>query len=190
MILFGWRVSIAYTIVTAVWALFAPVLWDRLGLSQQVKRVKVISDEETQTPWRGLRAELRPALAEAWSDLRPLLFPMLIGVAIGACIYGFVPQDQLANIAGDGKPWSVPLAAVIGIPLYVRVETMLPIGLALRSAGVGLGAVFALMIGGAGASIPEVSMLTALFKPRLVAAFVVTVIGTAIAAGYLIPLAA
>ena len=49
---------------------------------------------------------------------------------------------------------------------------------------------FALMIGGAGASIPEVSMLTALFKPRLVAAFVVTVIGTAIAAGYLIPLAA
>lgn len=190
VILFGWRVSIAYTIVTAVWTLFAPVLWDRLGLSQQVKRVKVISDEETQTPWRGLRAELRPALAEAWSDLRPLLFPMLIGVAIGACIYGFVPQDQLANIAGDGKPWSVPLAAVIGIPLYVRVETMLPIGLALRSAGVGLGAVFALMIGGAGASIPEVSMLTALFKPRLVAAFVVTVIGTAIAAGYLIPLAA
>ncbi|WP_295647033.1 permease [uncultured Corynebacterium sp.] len=79
---------------------------------------------------------------------------------------------------------------VLGVPLYVRGETMLPIGLALSSAGIGLGAVFALMIGGAGASIPEVSMLTAMFKPRLAVTFVVTIIVTAIAAGYLIPLIA
>ena len=81
---------------------------------------------------------------------------------------------------------AVPLAAVLGVPLYVRIETMLPIGLALSSAGMGLGAVFVLMIGGAGASIPEVLMRTAMFTPRLV----VTIIVTAIASGYLIPLIA
>lgn len=97
---------------------------------------------------------------------------MLIGVTIGAVIYGAVPQSFLATVAGPGNPVAVPVAAIIGIPLYVRAEAALPIGLALTSAGVGLGPVFALIIGGAGASIPEVSMLSALFKPRLLAAFV------------------
>ncbi len=190
VLLFGWRVAIMYTVVTAAWSLLAPVVWENLGMASQIKRVKVVGNNAEHTPWAGLKTEIRPALAEAWSDLRPLLIPMVIGVAVGACIYGFVPQDQLAAVAGEDKPWAVPLAAVLGVPLYVRIETMLPIGLALQSSGVGLGAVFALMIGGAGASIPEVSMLTAMFKPRFVATFVATVIGTAIAAGYLIPLIA
>lgn len=189
VLLFGWRVMFAYALVTALWSLLAPLAWERLGLASEVKRVRVVGGQEDR-PWAGLRRELRPALDEAWSDLRPLLAPMLVGIAIGAAIYGFVPQDQLAAVAGDDQPWAVPLAAVLGIPLYVRVETILPIGLALSSAGVGLGAVFALMIGSAGASIPEVSMLTALFKPRLVIAFVATVLATAIAAGFLIPLLA
>lgn len=55
---------------------------------------------------------------------------MVLGVSVGAFIYGFVSQDQLAAVAGDDKPWAVPLAAVLGVPLYVRIETMLPIGLA------------------------------------------------------------
>lgn len=190
VLLFGWRIALVYTVVTAAWALFAPVIWERIGMANQVKRVKVVGNSSTSRPWAGLRDEIRPALGEAWSDLRPLLVPMVLGVSVGACIYGLVPEDQLVAIAGDDKPWAVPLAAVLGVPLYVRIETMLPIGLALSSAGMGLGAVFSLMIGGAGASIPEVSMLTAMFKPRLVVTFVVTIIGTAIAAGYLIPLIA
>lgn len=190
VLLFGWRIALVYTVITAAWSLLAPVAWERLGMASQIKRVKVVGDDNTSHPWAGLRSEIRPALREAWSDLRPLLVPMVLGVSVGACIYGFVPQEQLAMVAGEDKPWAVPLAAILGIPLYVRIETMLPIGLALSSTGMGLGAVFALMIGGAGASIPEVSMLTALFKPRLVVTFVITIIGTAIAAGYLIPLAA
>lgn len=190
VLLFDWRIALVYTVVTAAWSLLAPLVWERLGMASQLKRVKVVGDDSTPHPWAGLRNEIRPALGEAWADLRPLLVPMVLGVSVGAFIYGFVSQDQLAAVAGDDKPWAVPLAAVLGVPLYVRIETMLPIGLALSSTGMGLGAVFALMIGGAEASIPEISMLTALFKPRLVVTFVVTVIGTAIAAGYLIPLIA
>ncbi len=115
---------------------------------------------------------------------------MLIGVAIGAAIYEFVPEDQLTAFAGANIWWAVPLAAVIGIPLYIRLETMLPVGLALQSAGVALGPIFALMIGGAGASPPEVSMLTAIFKPRLLVAFVVTILTVAIAGGYILTITA
>lgn len=190
VLLFGWRVALTYTAVTAGWSLLAPVAWERMGMQSQLKRVRVVGADQEHSPWSGLRSEMGPALREAWSDLRPLLIPMTLGVAVGAAIYGLVPQEVLAAVAGDDKPWAVPLAAVAGIPLYVRLETMLPIGLALQSTGVGLGAVFALMIGGAGASPPEISMLTAMFKPRLLITFIVTIIVTAIAAGYLIPLIA
>src|SRR5690625_201074 len=86
-----------------------------------------------------MRGEMPGALRQAWTDLRSLLVPMLIGVAIGAAIYEFVPEDQLTAFAGANIWWAVPVAAIIGIPLYIRLETMLPIGLALQSAGVALG---------------------------------------------------
>lgn len=82
----------------------------------------------------------------------------------------------------------MPLAAVIGILMYIRLETMLPVGLALQSAGVAIGPIFALMIGGAGASPPEVSMLAAVFKPRLLITFVAAILTVAIIGGYLISL--
>ncbi|MGO1321053.1 MAG: permease [Galactobacter sp.] len=128
------------------------------------------------------------ALRQAWADLRPLLIPKLLGVTVGAAIYGFAPEDQLTGFAGANIWWAVPLAAVIGIPMYIRLETMLPVGLALQSAGVAIGPIFALMIGGAGASPPEVSMLAAVFKPRLLITFVATILTVAIIGGYLISL--
>ncbi|MBO0596783.1 permease [Nesterenkonia sp. E16_7] len=189
VIIFGWQTALVYTLFMIVVALIIPWVWKALGLTDALKRVRV-TGESTPEPWSGVRRELPGALRQAWRDLRPLLIPMLIGIAIGATIYGTVPEDQLAGFAGAGTWWAVPLAAVIGIPLYIRLETMLPIALALQTAGVGIGPIFALMIGGAGASPPEVSMLAAIFKPRLLAAFVITIITVAILGGYLISLTA
>ena len=87
-------------------------------------------------------------------------------------------------MAGQNVWWIIPVAAIIGVPLYVRMETMLPVALALSSSGVGIGPIFAMMIGGAGASPPEVSMLAAVFKPRLLATFVLTILLAAMLAGY------
>ena len=188
-IIFGWTTAIVYTLFTLAVSLIIPWVWRGLGLEKALKRVRV-QGEKTPEPWKGMRDEMPGALRQAWTDLRPLLVPMLIGVAIGAAIYGFVPEDQLTAFAGANIWWAVPLAAVIGIPLYIRLETMLPVGLALQSAGVALGPIFALMIGGAGASPPEVSMLTAVFKPRLLVTFVVTILAVAIAGGYILTITA
>lgn len=189
VIIFGWQTALVYSVFTLAVALLAPWVWAVLGLEKGLRRVRVAGENEPE-PWQGLRGEMPGALRQGWTDMRPLLIPMFIGVAIGAAVYGFVPEDQLAGFAGANIWWAVPLAAAIGIPLYVRVETMLPIGLALQTAGVGLGPIFALMIGGAGASPPEVSMLAALFKPRLLVTFIVTILAVAILGGYVITLTA
>ncbi|TFH03585.1 MAG: permease, partial [Methanosarcina sp.] len=110
---------------------------------------------------------------------------LLLGAGIGAFIHGFVPTEIISRLAGPTNPLAVPVAAIIGIPIYIRAETMIPIGLALIEKGLSIGAVLALIIGGAGASIPELTLLSAIFKKRLLASFVMTVFTIAVAAGYL-----
>ncbi len=110
---------------------------------------------------------------------------LLIGAGIGAFIHGFVPTDVISRVAGPDNPIAIPVAAAIGVPIYIRAETMIPIGLALIEKGMSVGAVLALIIGGAGASIPELTLLSAIFKKRMLAAFVVTIFSIAVIAGYM-----
>ena len=109
----------------------------------------------------------------------------LLGNALGAAIYGYMPEDFVLKIAGPDNPFAVPVAAVLGVPLYIRAETAIPIGIALMGKGMSIGAVIALIIGGAGMAIPEMSMLASIFKKRLVAMIVATIFLTAVIGGYL-----
>ncbi len=131
---------------------------------------------------------MKRAFSDAWVDFSGVLLYLVAGVAIGAFIYGYVPNDFVARIAGPSNPLAIPVAAIIGIPLYVRAETVIPIGLALTQKGMSMGAVVALIIGGAGMSIPEMSMLASIFKIRLVVIFISVVFLTAVLAGFLINL--
>src|SRR5699024_12730436 len=99
-----------------------------------------------------------------------------IGVFIGAFIYGFIPADFITKYASGDGIFSVMIASVIGVPMYIRPETMLPIAEALVSKGMSMGTVIALVIGGAGVSIPEVVMLFILFKKKLLVAFISTIL--------------
>lgn len=109
---------------------------------------------------------------------------LLIGVSLGSFIYGFVPGDFIAAHASGDSLLAVPIAAVIGIPLYVRAEALIPLSAVLVSKGMGLGAVMALIIGGSGASLTEVILLKSMFRTKMVAAFLVVILGMAIFAGY------
>lgn len=106
---------------------------------------------------------------------------LIIGVFIGAFIYGFIPETFITQYASGDGIISVVIASVIGIPMYIRPETMLLIAEALVSKGMSLGTVVALIIGGAGASIPEVVLLSKLFKKKFVISFVVAMLVVAIA---------
>lgn len=80
----------------------------------------------------------------------------------------------------------MPIAAILGIPLYVNSTTILPIGVALAGAGVGFGSIIALIIGGTGASVPEIILLKKMFKSPLIIAFIISIFELAISAGYLV----
>ena len=132
------------------------------------------------------REKMKRASLSAIDTFKGVFWYLLLGAAIGAFIYGFFPQDLVVRLAGPGNPWSIPIAAAIGVPMYIRAETIIPISAALVGKGMGLGTVLALIIGGAGASIPELIILGSMFKKKLVLAFAVNVFIVAIVAGYLV----
>ncbi|GHK86439.1 hypothetical protein ECZU29_11870 [Escherichia coli] len=76
---------------------------------------------------------------EAWSDFIDVLPYLLIAIAIGSVIYGFMPTDLLEQYAGPDNPFAIPVAAVIGVPLYIRAEAVIPLAAALMAKGVGAG---------------------------------------------------
>lgn len=124
----------------------------------------------------------------AVQQFRKLLPFVVLGVAIGSIIHGFLPAELVAQLAGADNPLAVPVSAVVGIPLYLRASTMVPIAATLIAKGMSMGAVTALIIGGAGASLPEVAMLKGLFRFPLLVAFLVSVMIMAISAGFLVNL--
>jgi|TARA_Y200000002_G_scaffold351855_1_gene330169 uncharacterized membrane protein YraQ (UPF0718 family) len=121
---------------------------------------------------------------EAWSDFIDVLPYLLIGIAIGSVIYGFMPTDLLEQYAGPDNPFAIPVAAVIGVPLYIRAEAVIPLAAALMAKGVGAGTVLALIIGSAGASLTELILLRSLFTLKLLAAFLAVIFAMAMIAGY------
>ncbi|HOM56865.1 MAG TPA: permease, partial [Candidatus Latescibacteria bacterium] len=159
LFLLGWKACVAYGAVTFVASMACGAALQGFGLASDVRNVRVsgvVHDQEKPETFRG---KLREAFAGAWGDFRGVLVYLVIGVAIGAAIYGYLPGDFVVGIAGPQNPFAIPVAAVIGVPLYVRAETVIPIAVALTQKGMSLGAVIALIIGGAGMSIPEMSML-------------------------------
>lgn len=125
---------------------------------------------------------------EAVNQFRTFLPYIFVGVGIGALLYGFVPGSFVIRYAGQENPLAVPFAAIIGVPLYVRASTMIPIAISLIEKGMSLGAVLALVIGGAGASIPEVVMLKRIFKTPILVGFLASVFGIAVSAGFMLNL--
>ena len=125
------------------------------------------------------------ALKDAFGLFKGVLLFLLLGAGIGAFIYEFIPTDLLANFAGASNLWAVPLAALVGVPMYIRTETMIPIASILIAKGVAPGVMIALILGGAGASIPEVSLLSSIFKKKMVITFVVCIFAVATITGYI-----
>lgn len=143
------------------------------------------ADSETmgQLPFK---EKMKRASLSAIDTFKGVFWYLLLGAGIGAFIYGFFPQDIVVKVAGPGNPFSIPIAAAIGVPMYIRAETIIPISAALVGKGMGLGTVLALIIGGAGASIPELIILGSMFKKKLVLAFAINVFVVAIIAGYVV----
>jgi len=185
--LMGLKAAIAYFLVVFLGAIVFGVVLEKAGGLKYVKKIRMVGGgyRENEVIPQAFAAKLKLSFIKAWGDFRAVLVYLLIGVGIGALIYGYLPQDFVLKVAGPDKLFAIPIAAAIGIPLYIRAETAIPIGVALMQKGMSAGAVIALIIGGAGMAIPEMSMLASIFKKKLVAAIVTVIFLTAVIGGYI-----
>ncbi len=190
---FGLKSTIIYTAFTFIFAVVAGLFLDALGFEKEVKNISIkggsgdelVYEKLEGTFWEKNKIALKHAFIESLSLFREVVPYLLLGAGIGAFIYEFVPQDLFTNFAGKSNILSVPIAAIVGVPMYIRTETMIPIAKILIDKGVGYGTMIALIIGGAGASIPELSLLGSIFKKKMMVAFVVSIFLVATITGYI-----
>lgn len=128
---------------------------------------------------------LKNAFVEVFQLMKTVYPYLIFGALIGAVIHGAVPTEWITNYLGGDNWWLVPIAAIIGIPLYIRLSTMIPISQIMIAKGMALGPVMALMISSAGASLPEITLLNSIFKKKLVIAFILSVISMSTISGFL-----
>lgn len=188
---FGLKTTAIYFVFTFIFATLIGSILEKMGMEAEIKNVSLqgeAHEELTFDKLQGSQGERHLQVFKyASKDTLGLFIKvipfLLFGAGVGAFIYGFVPQEFIAQYAGPANFFAVPTAAVIGVPMYVRTETMIPIAKALNASGMSIGAIMALVIGGAGASIPEITLLNTIFKKRMVFAFIISVFSIATITG-------
>ncbi|WP_129626062.1 permease [Candidatus Oscillochloris fontis] len=186
--MFGWRVALLYLVAGLSVAIIAGVVIGRLKMEQHVEdfvwQIKGGggSVAEEHLTWND-------RFTQAWASTREIVgkvwLYVVIGIAVGAGIHGYVPQDALAGVMGSDAWWSVPVAVLLGIPLYSNAAGVIPVVQALMAKGAALGTVLAFMMAVVALSLPEMIILRRVLKPRLIATFVGVVGLGIIGIGYL-----
>ncbi len=184
--LFGWRVAALYLGTGLLIAIVAGWVIGRLRLERWVEgwvyaTAPAAAPPEAKMTWEGRLRLGRDAVRDIVGRVWPWV---LAGIAVGAAIHGWVPQRFLASIMGKGAWWSVPLAVVIGIPMYSNAAGIIPIVQALLEKGAALGTVLAFMMSVIGLSLPETIILRKVLRPQLIGAFVAVVGAGILVVGY------
>ncbi len=185
--LFGWKVAGLYMGTGVAIAIVSGWTIGRLHLERHVEDW-VFKTRPGDGPTEE-RLEWADRLEAGWRAMKEIVgkvWPyVLLGIAVGAGIHGYVPENFMASIMGKGAWWSVPLAVLIGIPMYSNAAGIIPVVQALLGKGAALGTVLAFMMAVIGLSLPEAIILRRVLKPTLIAVFV-GVVGTGILlVGYL-----
>ena len=186
--LFGWKIALLYMGLGLSVAIVAGWVIGRLKMERYLEdwvrdmpKVQATAGDTGLTlPERidaGL-ASVREIVGKVWPYI-------LAGIAIGAAIHGWVPQDFMAEIMGRDAPWwSVPLAVLIGVPMYTNAAGVIPIVQALLSKGAALGTVLAFMMSVIALSLPEMIILRKVLKLRLIVTFAGIVAAGILVVGY------
>lgn len=187
---FGLKVTAFYFTIAMGISIAAGYLLEKFGFERYIKPEAYITPENKGCSTScGNNTKTVSKWTKIWhstlSDFKKVLPYLIGGIALGSMIYGFMPTEFVASVASESNPFAVPIAAVIGIPLYIRAEAVIPLSAALAAKGMGLGAVMALIIGSAGASLTEVVLLKSLFKNPMIIAFLTVILSMAVGAGYL-----
>ncbi len=185
--LFGWKVAALYVGTGLVIAIVSGWVIGRLHMERHVEPWVYTAVSEVGYDASSLGWDIRLRMGvEAVQDIVGKVWPyVLVGIAVGAAIHGWVPENFMARVMGKGAWWSVPLAVLIGVPMYSNAAGIIPVVQALLGKGAALGTVLAFMMAVIGLSLPETIILRKVLRPRLIAVFLGVVSLGIIAVGYL-----
>lgn len=190
---FGFKITVVYFLITFTAAVLGGFLISRSPWRNEIKRGDELEDTKAKgcsgnkpntcgaTP--SSKSRIRNAMDGAFSLFKRIIPYVLLGAAISGFSAAYLPADLVEKYVGGDGFQSIVIASLIGIPLYLRIEMAIPLLNVLIAKGMGLGAALALIIGGTGASLPEIALVSAVLKRKAVIAFVGIVLTTAIVGG-------
>jgi uncharacterized membrane protein YraQ (UPF0718 family) len=186
--LFGWKIALIYMGTGLLVAISAGMVIGRLRLESwveeyvyQLKSLGAAAGNAKQAFRERLffaRETTKDILGKVWAYV-------LVAIAIGGFIHGYVPEDFLVRYAGPQNPFGVPVAVALGVPLYSNAAGVIPIVYALMEKGMSMGTVLAFMMAVTALSLPEMIILRKVLKVRLLAVFMMIMTVTIIGVGYL-----
>ncbi len=185
--LFGWKITAIYIVSGLVIAMVSGAIIGKLKVENLVESFvyQNTAGAGIGLPQMTMKERIVYATNYVWDILKKVWLYILIGVGVGAWIHGYVPMDLVARYAGPGHWYAVPLAVLIGVPLYSNAAGVIPLVSALTEKGVALGTALAFMMSVTAISLPEFMILKKVMKPKLIIIFASIVTVGIIFTGYL-----
>jgi uncharacterized membrane protein YraQ (UPF0718 family) len=187
--LFGWKIALLYLLSGITIGIISGLILGRMKLERYVEGfvydIKPQNSEQILEETPTWTERINRAMMSTREIVSKVWLFVIVGIGIGAFIHGFVPQDALTGIMGEGAWWSVPVSVLLGIPLYSNAAGIIPIISALLSKGASLGTTLAFMMSVVGLSLPEAIILKRVLKTPLLVIFFAVIAVSIILTGYL-----
>lgn len=184
--MFGWKIAALYLVAGLTVAIISGIVIGKLGLEHLVEEyvygIKVGEGAVEELTWKSRVAYAKGYVVEIVGKVWPYV---VVGIAIGGFMHGFLPEDFLVRYAGPGNPFAVPIAVLLGVPLYSNAAGVIPIVSVLVDKGMAMGTVLAFMMAVVALSLPEMVILRKVIKPKLIGIFIAINAVGIIAVGYL-----
>ncbi|TLU53615.1 MAG: permease [Chlorobium sp.] len=174
--MFGWKVALLYSAMGLSVAIVAGMVIGKLKMERYLEEwVLKLQESPVAAEVEGGTMSVSQRIAEGCSHVRDIVgkvwLYIVLGVGLGAGIHGYVPENFMASLMGKSVWWSVPVAVLIGVPMYSNAAGILPVVQALLGKGAALGTVMAFMMSVVALSAPEMIILRKVLKPQLIALF-------------------
>ena len=184
--MFGWKVAMSYLLTGEAVAILSGWIIGRLGMERHVEPWVYATKEGTVAEERLIWSD---RVARGWVAVKEIVgkvwLYVVAGIAVGAAIHGYVPEGLMASFMGKRAWWAVPLAVLLGVPMYANPAGIIPVVQALLGKGAALGTVLAFMMSVIGLSLPEAVILRKVLKLRLIVTFFGIVATGILIVGYL-----
>ncbi|MCB9358999.1 permease [Candidatus Woesearchaeota archaeon] len=168
---FGWKITLAYVISGILVGTIAGIILGNMKLEKHLTKDMISPDKKKEKAYKFFKERLSFGLEEAILIVKKIWMWVIIGVGIGAIIHNYVPEELVHSIIDTGGAFAVPIAVILGVPMYGSCAAIVPIALVLFQKGVPIGTALSFMMATAALSLPEAIILRRAMKLKLIMIF-------------------